>query len=65
MLWLNETRSKLKEKYPDFGVADIAKKAGEIWNKLDNKEEWKEKANVLKEKYQEQMKVYNENRPDE
>lgn len=65
MLWLNETRPKLKEKYPDFGVAEIAKKAGEWWNKLDNQEEWKKKAAVLKEKYQEEMKIYNANKTDE
>ncbi|KAJ8042829.1 FACT complex subunit SSRP1 [Holothuria leucospilota] len=63
MLWLNETRPELKAKYPDFGVADIAKKAGELWNKLDNQDEWKEKAAALKEKYNERMKEYNENRP--
>jgi hypothetical protein len=48
---------KLKRQYPDYGVTDIAKKAGEMWRKLSAEKKAvyeqmakKDKARAAKEK---------------
>lgn len=35
MLWLNEIRPTIKK--PGMGVAEVAKKAGELWKELKDK----------------------------
>lgn len=37
MLWLNETREKIKADNPGIKVTDIAKKGGEMWKELKDK----------------------------
>ena len=65
MIWLNEHREEIKEKYPGISVTDVSKRAGEMWNKLEDKEEWKEKATELKAVYTEQMEEYKRKLKDE
>ncbi len=65
MIWLNEHREEIKEKYPGIAVTEVSKKAGEMWNKLEDKEEWKEKATELKAVYTEQMEEYKQKLKDE
>jgi len=36
-LWMNESRESIKEKNPGASVAEIAKKAGEMWRELKDK----------------------------
>ncbi|XP_071790372.1 FACT complex subunit SSRP1-like isoform X1 [Asterias amurensis] len=65
MIWLNAHREEIKEKYPGISVTDVSKRAGEMWNKLEDKEEWKEKATELKAVYTEQMEEYKQKLIDE
>lgn len=58
MIWLNETREKIKSENPGISVTDIAKKGGELWKELKDKTEWDKKAAISKEKYVEAMKTY-------
>lgn len=37
MLWLNNTREKIKEENPGIAVTEIAKKGGEMWKTLESK----------------------------
>ena len=34
-LWLNENRADITKKNPDLSMAQIGKKAGELWRDLD------------------------------
>merc|ERR1712168_1206313 len=43
MIWMNANREKIKAQ-TDGGIADIAKKAGELWKAMEDKSEWEEKA---------------------
>ena len=67
MMWLNENREDIKKQVPDGGVADVAKKAGEIWNKLetDEKARWQDKASEAKREYQKAMIEYNKQKEEE
>jgi len=60
-LWMNENRERIKEEYGCDGVAEVSKKAGEIWKEMGEGEraEWEEKQREAKEKYEEEMKEYN------
>ncbi|KAJ1532076.1 hypothetical protein ONE63_000705 [Megalurothrips usitatus] len=58
MLWLNDSREKIKEDNPGISVTEIAKKGGELWKELKSKSEWEAKAAKLKEEYAEAMKEY-------
>lgn len=60
MLWLNSNRENIKSQNPSISVTEIAKKGGEMWKELEDKSEWEEKASVLKKKYAEAMKEYEE-----
>ncbi|KAI0989986.1 hypothetical protein GJ496_001846 [Pomphorhynchus laevis] len=53
MLWLNENRSKLKEKYPGKSVTELTTAAGEEWRKLEDKSKWQESAAVALQQYKE------------
>ena len=37
MLWLQETRPIIKEKYPGATLGEVGKRAGEMWKALDDK----------------------------
>lgn len=58
MLWLNESREKIKKDNPGISVTEIAKKGGEMWKELKDKSKWEEKASKDKEAYVEAMKEY-------
>ncbi|XP_038821417.1 high mobility group protein B3-like [Salvelinus namaycush] len=55
-----EQRPKIKAQHPSFGIGDVAKKLGEMWNNLtdSNKQPYLAKANKLKEKYQKDVADY-------
>ena len=36
-LWMNANRDDIKKENPEFGIGDIAKKAGELWKALSDK----------------------------
>ena len=38
MLWLGENREAIKRKYPGSSVADVAKRAGEMWKTVTAEE---------------------------
>lgn len=59
MLWLNENREKIKTDNPGIKPTEVAKKGGEMWNKLTDKTEWDEKASIEKAKYAKAMEEYN------
>ncbi|XP_065155336.1 FACT complex subunit Ssrp1 [Atheta coriaria] len=58
MLWLNDTREKIKADNPGIKVTEIAKKGGEMWKELKSKSEWEAKAAKAKEEYAKAMKEY-------
>ncbi|KAK9512299.1 hypothetical protein O3M35_000757 [Rhynocoris fuscipes] len=58
MLWFNENREKIKQDNPGISFTDIAKKAGELWKKLDDKSEWEKKSAKMKDEYLEAMSEY-------
>lgn len=62
-LWLADNRQRIKEENEGITVTEIAKKAGEAWRGLDDKEreEYTAKSNDLKADYDERMKEYNQN----
>ncbi|KAI4461805.1 fact complex subunit ssrp1 [Holotrichia oblita] len=60
MLWLNDTREKIKADNPGISVTEIAKKGGELWKELKDKTEWEKKASKAKEEYQKAIKEYKE-----
>ena len=37
MVWLQENRAAIKDKYPGISLTDIAKKAGEMWKEVADK----------------------------
>ncbi|KAL0993894.1 hypothetical protein UPYG_G00115290 [Umbra pygmaea] len=55
-----EQRPKIKAQHPSFGIGDVAKKLGEMWNNLtdSNKQPYLAKAKKLKEKYQKDVADY-------
>ncbi|KAH8280556.1 hypothetical protein KR018_009801 [Drosophila ironensis] len=58
MLWLNDTREKIKRENPGIKVTEIAKKGGEMWKELKDKTKWEEAAAKDKQRYQEEMRNY-------
>ena len=60
MLWSQHMRPKIKEESPDLKITEIAKVLGEKWKLIgeDSKQEWQEKAEADKARYQEEMKTY-------
>ncbi|KAK5986077.1 FACT complex subunit SSRP1 [Trichostrongylus colubriformis] len=57
-LWLNENRAKIKKE--GDSVADVAKRAGEMWKAMDaeSKAPWEKKAAADKERYDSEMKEF-------
>lgn len=58
MLWLADTREKIKADNPGFKPTEVAKEAGKIWQTLKDKSKWEEKANKEKERYTKEMSEY-------
>ncbi|XP_054155018.1 FACT complex subunit Ssrp1-like [Oppia nitens] len=59
MLWFNDNRDKIREKYPKLSFTEIAKKGGELWKELKDKPKWDEKAAEAKKQYEKAMESYN------
>lgn len=59
-IWMNENRERIKEEYGCDGIAEVSKKAGEIWQGMNesDKAPWEEKNREAKERYEEEMKEY-------
>jgi len=57
-LWMNANRDDIKKENPEFGIGDIAKKAGELWKALSDKSEWEEKAAEDKKRYEVEYKKW-------
>merc|ERR1711976_753780 len=57
MIWMNANREKIKAQ-TDGGIADIAKKAGELWKAMEDKSEWEEKAAEEKRRYEAEYKKW-------
>lgn len=59
-IFCSEHRPKIKAQYPSFGIGDIAKKLGEMWNSLSDasKQPYLLKADKLKDKYQKDIADY-------
>lgn len=59
-IFCSEKRPEVKAQNPGFGIGDIAKKLGEMWNSLpsEDKVPYEKKAAKLKEKY-EKVKKFN------
>lgn len=57
-LWLNENRAKIKK--DGDSVADVAKRAGEMWKTMDAeaKQPWEKKAAADRERYEAEMKEF-------
>nr|CDJ97316.1 Structure-specific recognition protein and High mobility group domain containing protein [Haemonchus contortus] len=56
--WLNENRAKIKK--DGDSVADVAKRAGEMWKAMDaeSKAPWEKKAAADRERYESEMKEF-------
>ena len=37
-IWMNENRERIKEEYGCDGIAEVSKKAGEIWKEMSDSE---------------------------
>jgi len=57
MIWMNANRDDIK-KTCSGGIAEIAKKAGELWKALEDKSEWEEKAAEEKKRYEAEYKKW-------
>nr|CAG4636018.1 EOG090X02Z1 [Eubosmina coregoni]SVE69692.1 EOG090X02Z1 [Eubosmina coregoni] len=58
MLWLADTREKIKSDNPGISVTDLLKKAGELWKKVEDRSVWEGKAKDAKVAYEQAMKDY-------
>ena len=60
-IWMNENRDRIKEEYGCDGIAEVSKKAGEIWKEMSESEKapYEEKNREAKERYEEEMREYN------
>ncbi|XP_066571004.1 high mobility group protein B3 [Amia ocellicauda] len=59
-LFCSEQRPKIKGTNPSLSIGEVAKKLGEMWNKLNDttKQPYLHKANELKEKYKKDVAKY-------
>lgn len=58
-IFCSEKRPQVKALHPGFGIGDIAKKLGEMWNNTSSEEKlpYEKKASKLKEKYEKVKKL--------
>jgi structure-specific recognition protein 1 len=62
-LWAQENRDRVKEKYPDLKITDVAKKLGEMWKEVSDKSKWEKEASRLAEAYKKDMADYKASGP--
>lgn len=62
MLWVGDTRGKIKEENPEASITDIAKMLGKLWSNVgsDERQSYKRKADDMKAKYQKRLDKYRE-----
>ncbi|XP_072164073.1 FACT complex subunit SSRP1-like isoform X1 [Diadema setosum] len=65
MLWLNEERESIKQQYPGISVTELTKKAGELWQKMEDKSKWSALAAERKKEYEAAMAEYREKAAEE
>merc|ERR1712150_88551 len=58
LIWMNENRKKIEKENPKLSFEEIGKKAGEIWNTLEDKTEWEDKADQDKQRYDNEMEKW-------
>jgi structure-specific recognition protein 1 len=60
MLFAKDKRPSIALEHPELKASEVASKMGELWRGLDadGKKEWNDKAEVEKQRYQEEMKDY-------
>ncbi|EHB15889.1 FACT complex subunit SSRP1 [Heterocephalus glaber] len=60
VLWLNASREMIKSEHPGISIANLSKKAGEIWKGMSKtmKEEWGHKAEDVRLEYEKAVKEY-------
>lgn len=58
-IFCSEKRPEVKAQNPGFGIGDIAKKLGELWNNTSSEDKlpFEKKASKLKEKYEKVKKL--------
>lgn len=56
----NEERSKVRAKFPDYMVGDVAKELGKRWEVCQNRSKFESMAVVDKARYEKEMKAYRE-----
>ncbi|XP_062598696.1 uncharacterized protein LOC134260129 [Saccostrea cucullata] len=62
MLWLNAHRKKIRKQNPGLGTIEFSRKAGEMWNALEDKTKWKKKAAKSRKEYEKIMKELRDQR---
>ncbi|THV00584.1 HMG-box [Dendrothele bispora CBS 962.96] len=67
ILYQNEVRPQLKEKYPDLNIGDLRKLMSEEWAAMSNedKERYNKLASDAKKNYSEAKRAYDARSPDE
>ncbi|KAL7672158.1 hypothetical protein ACOME3_007052 [Neoechinorhynchus agilis] len=62
-IFCSDQRTKVKEKHPEFSVADISKHLGTVWATMtdEDKKQYYQRNQTEKERYQAQMLEYNAN----
>jgi len=60
MLWSLANRPRIREQHPDLGFADLGKKLGEEWGRLDEKarEHWQRQTKKDRERYEREQSAY-------
>lgn len=58
-LYCHDERPKVKETYPDYGVAECAKELAQRWATCKNKDKYEAQAAQEKVKYEKAMEKYN------
>ncbi|XP_062589621.1 uncharacterized protein LOC134251256, partial [Saccostrea cucullata] len=62
MLWLNTNRKMIRKQNPGLGTIEFSRKAGEMWNALEDKTKWKKKAAKSRKEYEKIMKEFRDQR---
>lgn len=63
MLFCDKHRTELRSKNPDMKISDFSKLMGKMWSDLsdEDKKEFKNSADILREEYNEKMTEYKSN----
>jgi len=54
----NEERAKVKAKFPDYGIGDVAKELGKRWEACTNRTKYEAQAAKDKERYERELAAY-------